>query len=76
MAYSLISYVQGQLHLLTIRVGSISLIHFKEHSILKHDAVLSSTGFLNRRAAAQYGALASIIPGPRLIEKRIYRAAV
>jgi hypothetical protein len=32
--------------------------------------------FLNRRAAARYRTLASIIPGPRLIEKRIYRAAV
>jgi hypothetical protein len=32
--------------------------------------------FLSRRAAARYWALASIIPGPRLIEKRIYRAAV
>jgi hypothetical protein len=31
--------------------------------------------FLNRRAAARYRVLASIIPGPRLIEKRIYRAA-
>jgi hypothetical protein len=31
--------------------------------------------FLNRRAAGLYRALASIIPGPRLI-KRIYQAAV
>jgi hypothetical protein len=32
--------------------------------------------FLNRRASARYRALAKIILGPRLIEKRIYRAAV
>jgi hypothetical protein len=32
--------------------------------------------FLNRRAAPRYRALASVISGPRLIEKRIYRAAV
>jgi hypothetical protein len=32
--------------------------------------------FLNRRAAARYRILASIIPGPRVIEKIIYRAAV
>jgi hypothetical protein len=32
--------------------------------------------FLNRRAAVRYRALASIIPDPRLIEKRIYRAAI
>jgi hypothetical protein len=38
--------------------------------------VCSIPVFLNRRAAARYRALASIIPGPRLIEKRIYRAAV
>jgi hypothetical protein len=31
---------------------------------------------LNRRATARYRALASIIPGPRLVRKRIYRAAV
>jgi hypothetical protein len=32
--------------------------------------------FLNRRAAARYWALVSIITGPSLIGKRIYRAAV
>jgi hypothetical protein len=32
--------------------------------------------FLNRRAAAQYRALASIIQGLRLIGKQIYRVAV
>jgi hypothetical protein len=32
--------------------------------------------FLNRRAAARYRGLASIIPSPRLREKRISRAAV
>jgi hypothetical protein len=39
-------------------------------------AAPSKAVFLNRRAATRYRALASIIPGPRLIEKRIYRAAV
>jgi hypothetical protein len=38
--------------------------------------MLSMSVFLNRRAAARYLALASIIPNPRLIEIRIYRAAV
>jgi hypothetical protein len=32
--------------------------------------------FLNRRTATRYRTLASIISGPRLIEKRIYRAAL
>jgi hypothetical protein len=32
--------------------------------------------FLNCRAAARYWALASIIPGPHVMEKRIYRATV
>jgi hypothetical protein len=41
-----------------------------------HSAQEFSTVFLNHRAAAPYLVLASIIPDPRLIEKRIYRAAV
>jgi hypothetical protein len=34
------------------------------------------TVFLNRHAAAWYKASATVIPGPCLIEKRIYQAAV
>jgi hypothetical protein len=35
-----------------------------------------SAVFLNRQAAARYRALASVIPDPRLIEKRIFLAEV
>jgi hypothetical protein len=39
--------------------------------------IFSTPVFFNRKAAARYPALVSIIPGPRLIEKKnIYRAAV
>jgi hypothetical protein len=48
------------------------LLHLSMH----HPTNCSSPVFLNRRAVAQYQTVASIIPGPHLIKRRLYQAAV
>jgi hypothetical protein len=48
--------------------GSVSVLRRRVGDTYSVGSV--RTVFLNRRAAAQYWALASIIPGPRLIEKK------
>jgi hypothetical protein len=56
----------------TNRRGSLEKVLLLGQRLLEYH----KTVFLNRRAAARYQALASVISCPRLIEKRIYRAAV
>jgi ABC-type protease/lipase transport system fused ATPase/permease subunit len=62
-------------------IGDYLVIYYLEHAAFGSIAVfcvmcLYTPVFLHRRATARCWALASIIPGLRLIAKTIYRAAV